>query len=301
MGSSMAANLQRYLTEKNEAGLIYHNRTISKGKHLDALGASAAPSIESLIDECDLVFSCVANDASIQQITDNMVNSKNLVGTLVVDCSTVLPETAIAVSKKLTSAGARFVHSPVFGAAPVAAAGKLLFIPSGDAEDIKAFTPYALSMGRRVLPLGSDLSKSSTLKLIGNSFVLSLMEIIGEGLVFAEAAGFDSDVYPDLIADIFGATIGSYAARISKGSYVPPEGTAPGFSAKNALKDINHALELAKKANVKLPALEVSKSNVEKAIELKGEHLDGAAMYGTLRNAAGLDFENEAIKQRDSK
>lgn len=58
--------------------------------------------------------------------------------------------------------------APVFGASPVAEAGQLLFIVAGPAAATKAIEPYLKGvMGRGVISLGEDVSKSSLMKTSG--------------------------------------------------------------------------------------------------------------------------------------
>jgi 3-hydroxyisobutyrate dehydrogenase-like beta-hydroxyacid dehydrogenase len=107
----------------------------------------------------------------------------NISGKIVVDTSTVHPDTSSKASLDLSKAGAYFVAgmlyyssydpglirtAPVFGASPVAAAGQLLFIV---AELDAATTAIALYMkgimGRGVIALGEDASKASLMKTSG--------------------------------------------------------------------------------------------------------------------------------------
>lgn len=58
--------------------------------------------------------------------------------------------------------------APVFGASPVAEAGQLLFIVAGPDAATQAIEPYLKGvMGRAVISLGEDVSKSSLMKTSG--------------------------------------------------------------------------------------------------------------------------------------
>lgn len=92
----------------------------------------------------------------------------SLEGKTWVDTSTVHPDTAARCSEKLCQKGAIFVASPVFGASPVAAEGKLIFAMAGPAATIERLRPHIVGvMGRQIINMGEDVSRSSLLKIAG--------------------------------------------------------------------------------------------------------------------------------------
>lgn len=64
-----------------------------------------------------------------------------------------------------------------------------------------------------------------------------------------------------------------------------------------AIKDAKHAMAMAQEQGVRLPGLEVAQRNMESAREYAGECLDSSAMYGTLRQMAGMEFWNEKSRK----
>lgn len=221
---------------------------------------------------------------------------------LFIDCTTVHPDTSFANQQRILAAGGRYIASPVFGASPVARAGRLIFVPSGEPEDIKRIEPYITGvMGRSIIALGTDPRDSLTMKIVGNSLIIGLMELIGEVQVFGEAAGITTDKTEDLIRTMFGPVMATYSERLTQGVYQPAADSEPQFSADNGLKDGGHALAIARSLGVQLPIMELVKEHLIQAKELKGPHLDSAAVYGTLRVKAGMDFENDFVKNRDAK
>lgn len=106
--------------------------------------------------------------------------------TLFIDCTTVHPDTSYANQQRVVAAGSRYIASmftipkcsaaletnqvlgPVFGASPVARAGKLIFVPSGEPSDLTRIEPYVVGvMGRSIISLGTDVRKSLTMKIVG--------------------------------------------------------------------------------------------------------------------------------------
>lgn len=71
-------------------------------------------------------------------------------------------------SEVLAKAGAQFIASPVFGASPMAEAGKLIFAMAGPASALEKVKPLIQDvMGRSIIELGEDVTKSSLLKITG--------------------------------------------------------------------------------------------------------------------------------------
>lgn len=123
------------------------------------------------------------------------------------------------------------------------------------------------------------------------------MEVIAEAQVFAEAAGIGTQQMEEFIGNMFGPVLQSYSHRITSGAYAPPLDTAPGFAAALACKDMNHALSIADRHNVRLHTLEMASRRLNMAREYAGECLDSSALYGVARVDVGLSFWSENSRQ----
>lgn len=171
MGLGMATNLQKHLSQTpNAPPLTYHNRTMSRGEPLQQLGASPSASISNLVAASDIIFICVSDDTALAQTVDALVSADGdaLQGKIVVDSSTVHPDSSVAAHDRLVAKGAQFIAAPVFGASPVAAAGQLLYILAGPNAAIEAISPYLVGvMARGSIRLGEDVRQASLLKTAG--------------------------------------------------------------------------------------------------------------------------------------
>lgn len=191
----------------------------------------------------------------------------------------------------------------------MAEAGKLIFVTGGPETATARIAPYLVDvMGRSVIPMGTDATKSSMLKIAGNICVVSFMEVVSEAHVFAEKTGLGSEVMESMIGDMFGPVLLSYSKRLTTGNYAPePKGKA-GFGVELAMKDARHAINCAQKAGCDVGVSRLALSNMEKANKSmgtgeggKGRPLDSSSMYGALREEAGLDFLTDLCKERDAK
>ncbi|KAJ5091513.1 Dehydrogenase multihelical [Penicillium alfredii] len=299
MGLAMASNLQRHLAAKKALNLIYSNRTMSRGAPLQALGAVAESSFEKLVTRCGIIFTMVANDSALQTLLSSALGSgQSLKDKIFVDCSTVHPGIVSTAVSQLKEKDASFVAAPVFGGNPIAVDGKLVFAIGGPRAATEAVKPLIQDvMGRRVIDCGEDATKSSLLKIAGNIVTVNMMEAVGEAQVFAEKTELGTGPMEELIGEAFGAVAGGYSKRLTSGAYAPPLESRPGFGVSLAIKDAKHAMAMAQEQGVQLPGLEVARHNMEAARDYAGECLDSSAMYGRLRQQAGLEFWNEKSRK----
>ncbi|KZL84302.1 6-phosphogluconate dehydrogenase family protein [Colletotrichum incanum] len=297
MGLPMALNLHKKLQSRG-ASLTFSNRTISKGATLEEAGATPKRNILGVAEVCDDIFTMVSADSVLLSLVEELLASGiNLKDKTFVDCSTIHPETAASVSETLRNVGAIFVAAPVFGANPVAQAGRLIFAMAGPRTTIERLEPLIIDvMGRKVINMGEDVKKSPMLKVTGNVLLVIFLEAIAETQVLAEQNGVGTDIMEDLIFENFGPVLGSYSRRLTSGSWAPKKGTA-GFLVSNTIKDAKHALRVANDVGVRMPALDVATNNMLSARAYGGENLDGSALYGTLRSQAGLTFWSDNSRQ----
>lgn len=95
--------------------LIIFNRTTKRAEDLSNSlppGKSVvSASIDEAVSKSDIIFTCVGDDAAVNEAIDTALRS-SAKGKLFVDCSTVHPDTTEGLAKKITAAGAEFGTSP---------------------------------------------------------------------------------------------------------------------------------------------------------------------------------------------
>ncbi|KAJ4247532.1 hypothetical protein NW762_013212 [Fusarium torreyae] len=234
----------------------------------------------------------ISNDKVLEQLVAQVLEKGvPLMGKIWVDTSTVHPDTCAKSSSLLAEKGCAFVASPVFGASPVAASGKLIFAMAGPSWAIKSLRPSIIDvMGRSIIDMGEDVRKSALLKIAGNIFVIGFQELMAEGHVFAEKTGLGTQQMEEFIGSMFGPVLESYSKRATSGAFAPPLDTPPGFVITLAEKDVGHAVSLAREHGTSLPTLETALGRMRAAREYAGDSLDSSAVYGAARLEAGLPF-----------
>lgn len=113
------------------------------------------------------------------------------------------------------------LNNAVFGAPDRAEAGQLICVPAGPREDVECILPFCKGvMGREVIDLsGKTPDLASTLKVLGNSFIFNMVEVVAEGHVLAEKAGLDGALLHEYIEKFFPGIYTAYSMRMRTGDY----------------------------------------------------------------------------------
>ncbi|KAI0161632.1 6-phosphogluconate dehydrogenase 2 [Hypoxylon sp. FL1284] len=296
MGRGMVKNL----VEKGnlEKPVILYNRTRKRSEELAAKlpegKTEIVDSLEEGVKKADIIFTILTNDAAVQGVFQDLLKG-DVSGKLLVDCSTIHPDTTEKLAKSVADKGAQFIACPVFGAPAAAEAGMLVFVPAGPKSSIERLRPYMKGvMGRAEIPFeDKPPSDALKLKLVGNSFILNTVTMLGEGFTVAEKAGIGAEPVQQVVDALIGGVYSIYADRMIKGTYWKME--QPLFSANNARKDAGHAMNLAKSVGAEMKTVEVADEYLKGVAEhAGGDKGDIAGVYGCVRKKAGLKYENDA-------
>lgn len=293
MGRGMCANL---VSKGNlDKPLILYNRTQKRADDLSAkLGLSktkVASTIPEAVKDSDLILICVGDDAAVNSTVDTILE-QNAQGKTIVDCSTVHPDTTNALEKRITAAGAQFVGMPVFGAPAMADTGNLVCVTAGKADAVKKVLPYTDGvMGRATIDFSDQPAGNATLlKVIGNTFILNMVNQLSEGHVLAEKTGLGVDNLHNFISTMFPGPYTAYSQRMLEGDYYKRD--EPLFHVDLARKDARHAKALADSSGTSVKGMDVTRARLDDVKEQLGDKGDIPSVYGTVRKESGLEFEN---------
>jgi 3-hydroxyisobutyrate dehydrogenase-like beta-hydroxyacid dehydrogenase len=253
--------------------------------------ASIASSIHEAALQADIIFYSVPDDEAVLSVLNEILKA-DISGKHIVDCSTVHPDTTNQEAQMVQSKGGSFVACPVVGAAAMADDGQLICILAGESEAVDKIKPFCTGvMGKVTIDLsGEDPGKATLMKIIGNTFVLNMVEALSEGHVLAEKTGLGTNNLHKLIEIFLPGAYAGYSNRLIQGDYY--KRTEPLFSVQLARKDARHAQSLAREAGMTLKHIELADSYLKVVEEKKGAKGELAAMYGAKRLEAGLPFEN---------
>lgn len=225
MGANMTLNLL-----KNGKKVVVFDLSADATKDLVAKGATNASSVAELAQQCDKVITMLPTPKIVKEIytgPDGIIkNSK--AGSILMDSSTVGPETPIEIQKVAKASGLTFIDTPVTGAVPAAAAGTLTFLVGGDKSEYEAVKDTLLAMGKNVVHCG-PIGQGQVAKICNNMCLAINMIATAETLNLAKRLGLD----PKLMTDILNISSGrSWSSEI----YNPVPGVMPNVPSSNGYK-----------------------------------------------------------------
>ncbi|KAK0641626.1 NAD binding domain of 6-phosphogluconate dehydrogenase-domain-containing protein [Cercophora newfieldiana] len=294
MGRGMVKNL----VEKGnlDQPILLFNRTKQRAVDLsNQLAAGTTEVVESIgdgVSKADVIFVILSQDDVVEAAVNEILQN-DVAGKLIIECSTIHPDTTEKLAKLVEGKGAEYLTAPVFGAPAAADAGQLVGVLAGPSSAIDRAKPYFEGvMSRRDIEMRDEpRRKALTLKLIGNTFILNMVEQLAEGHVLAEKSGLGNNYLHQWIEGMFPGPYAAYSNRMLSGDYYQRD--YPLFAVDLARKDARHAMSLAKAAGAPVPNTELADSHLVKVKEHAGELGDFAGIYGVVRKEAGLPYENK--------
>jgi 3-hydroxyisobutyrate dehydrogenase len=250
MGSAIA---QRLMSVGHEVSVW--NRDQRKTKPLVDAGAKLSSTPAALVDSCEAVVVMLLNDAASEAVYrgPNGILQAKLTGKLIIDMSTLRPDTMRAIGAAVAQKDGAFVESPVGGSTAPAKEGKLFALVGGANADVARAMPILEQMCRRIEHIGT-LGAGATMKLAVNLPLLVYWQALGESLTICKPLNLPGDRLIDILSDTAGAPAamkgrGAVIAKVLGGSPLGP--TAFGLSA--AKKDLATAVQFAVTLNTVLP------------------------------------------------
>jgi 3-hydroxyisobutyrate dehydrogenase-like beta-hydroxyacid dehydrogenase len=181
------------------------------------------------------------------------------------------------------------VDAPVTGSKVGAESGTLIFIVGGEEATIEKLKPLFAATGKKIFRMG-ETGKGEAAKLAMNLQIAVIYEGFAEALTLATKLGVPAETMLPLIeASMVRSGVVDY-----KAPFVLKRDFSANFPLRLMRKDIRLALEAAKEARVKLPALETVEEIYEMATEDGHENLDYAATITLLEKWAGIEVKGTA-------
>lgn len=135
------------------------------------------------VAQADLVLLALFDGPACRQVLDDVRDSLRT-DTIVLNTSTIAPAEASMLARRL---GPSYIHAPVLGSVPAAAAGALQILAAADQDTLDRARPALETLGtvRRV----DDASTAAALKLIANNSLAGAVLALRDSLRQANALG----------------------------------------------------------------------------------------------------------------
>lgn len=220
MGGPMAANLVKAGHE-----VAVFDLSADAVAQLVSEGASAADSAQAAAADKDCVVTMLPAGQHVEAVYlgDNGLLANLPTETLVLDSSTIAPETARKVAAEASERGITFMDTPVSGGVGGAKAGTLTFICGGDAAGFERAKPILEGMGKNIFHAG-DHGAGQVAKICNNMLLAILMSGTCEALSLGVKNGLDPAVLSEIMKQSSG---GNWALNV----YNPWPGVMDGVPA----------------------------------------------------------------------
>ncbi|HEY7290847.1 MAG TPA: NAD(P)-dependent oxidoreductase [Vicinamibacterales bacterium] len=181
LGSAIAEGMLR----RGDALTVW-NRTESKARTLEPLGAKVARSAGEAVVGAERVHMTLSDDAVVDRVLQEIVTrlSKDAI---VVDHTTTAPSGTRARYQAMHKAGVRFVHAPVFMSPQMARDAVGILMTSCPEPLFEAVREPLQKMSGEAWYLGDDPQRAAAYKIFGNSMIFVVTAGVAD--VFAMAKG----------------------------------------------------------------------------------------------------------------
>ncbi len=266
MGVSMASHIlgQGY-------PMFIYNRTKKKSKDLIERGANWCNTPGEVAVRSDVVFTIVGFPSDVREIYfgDQGILSSIKPNSVLVDMTTTSPSMAIDIYNAARKKSVDSIDAPVSGGDVGARQGTLSIMVGGDEDAVDSVMPLFNMMGKKITYEGKPGSGQHT-KMCNQITIAGTMVGVCEALLYGHRAGLDLNTMLEAISG--GAarcwTLDNLAPRIVNRNF------EPGFYVEHFVKDMEIALDEARRMNLALPGLGLV-HQMYKALQAQGHSRKG--------------------------
>ncbi len=226
------------------------NRTKDKLTSVVDEGAIVFDDLSELANASDVIILCLANTEVVESIVENELFSTKSAGKLVIDLSSIHPETTKRLAQQLKKQyEVRWVDAPVSGGTLGAERGTLAIMAGGEANDIAIAKNVLQPLYTQLTHMG-ELGSGQVTKICNQMIVSCNVMVIAEMMALAKKSGVDATKIPQALA---GGFADSKPLQIT-GSEMATEIFEPiKWRVQTLLKDLTMAIDLSYQKDSAIP------------------------------------------------
>ncbi|MEO1319921.1 MAG: NAD(P)-binding domain-containing protein [Pseudomonadota bacterium] len=246
MGRGMALNCV-----KTGFNLLVHDVRPEPVADLVAAGAREAKSLQEIAATADVIITVLPTGHEVRGV---IMDAGGLLddarpGTLIVDLSTIDPETTDALHDACLAKDCRAIDAPIGRLAWHADRGESLFMVGGARDDFETVLPLLEAMGTTIHYCGPGGTGTRT-KLVNNYLAIILCQLNAEALTLSQRFGLNLATTLDVI---HGTTATNGQLKVNWPNKVLAGDTDPGFTIDLAHKDLSLIVQAANASRVPVP------------------------------------------------
>ncbi len=214
---------------------------------LKAAGTQVYSSLKELAAASDAVILVLTGSAQVEGV---LTGAGGLLeglrpGTMIIDCSTSLPESTQRMAKAVEAAGGKFIDTPMTRTPKEAAEGRLNLLVGGDPALLEAARPLLKCFAENITHVG-PVGAGHSMKLLHNYVSLGMVTLLAEAAACAGRNGVEPAAFVDVLATGGG---GGIALERIKPFLLSGDTGGLRFSVANACKDLGYYNTMASDAN----------------------------------------------------
>src|SRR3989449_2635557 len=281
MGSPMAGHLM-----KGGHKVFLHSHGGVPTTLADA-GGTACANGKEVAQKADVIITMVTDTPHVQDVLfgDNGVAQGLSNGKIVVDMSSISPIATKDFAKRINALGCEYLDAPVSGGEVGAKAASLTIMVGGSEATFANVKPLFELMGKNITLVGGN-GDGQTCKVANQIVVALTIEAVGEALLFASKAGADAGRVRQALMGGFASSriLEVHGDRMGKRTF------EPGFRIELHQKDLNLALNSARKIGVSLPNTATCQELFNACVAHGGKAWDHSGVVRALENMANFEI-----------
>lgn len=258
---TMGGSLARNIIHSGYDVTVYDLNHQAMENTLDA-GGKAASSANKLAQGVDVLFTSLPLP---QHLTDLLIEKDHVLAdmqkdAMLIDVSTIDPETARQISDASESKSVKFLSCPLGKGPAQAEEGTAAFFVGGNETVFSEYKNFLESISTSVTYLGG-VEQATAFKLISNMIGMTNTVVLAEGVRLAEKIGIDPALFQNMLAKT-GAD--SYQLTL-RGPMMLNEDYTTKFSVDLTEKDISLGLKMAEGLEQSAPFSSLARDYYKKA------------------------------------
>ena len=231
--------------------LTAYDRDHNKAEELIRYGGTIAQRLSELSSSCSVVLSCLPSDETVLDIYSGPdgVFTHARPGSVIIDMSTVYPETSQELSRRGSERGVEVLDVTMSGSTPTAENGLLTLFGGGNKERFDSAESIFRVIAKNYFYLGPSGS-GAIMKLVVNALLGIGMQAIAEAVALGEKAGLDRN----RLLDVLSQTAVVAPAHAGKLQRAKKSDYSPQFPIRLMNKDFGLIFNLAAAVGVRMPA-----------------------------------------------
>ena len=233
--------------------------------------------LQDLPRKAKILGLCVSRDDDVLMVIETLF--KGLTSDhLVIDFSTISPDTSKLAARMVRGSGADFLDAPVTGGVEGATHGTLAIMVGGRLGSLEKIRPLLETIAARIIHMG-DVGMGQSAKAVNQVLCAGINEAVTEALAFGDHLGLDME---KVIEAIKGGAAGNWFLD-KRGKSMIEGRFSPGFKLGLHLKDLEIVAAMAQDLGITLPLTETTRKHYVQLLQQGYGDDDISALYRLKR------------------